>query len=65
MGVLDKEFTPYSSEDPVSVHKNAKLTPAGRAVLVRRIEAGEPVEVVTREMGVSRRTGFKWLKRFR
>jgi len=49
MGILGKEFTPYSSEDPVNVHKNAKLTPAGRAVLVRRIEAGEPVEVVTRE----------------
>ena len=34
-------------------------------MLVRRIESGERVEVVTREMGVSRRTGFKWLKRFR
>ncbi len=49
----------------MNVHKNAKLTPAGRAVLVKRVLAGEPVEVVTREMGVSRRTGFKWLKRFR
>ena len=49
----------------MNVHKNAKLTPAGRAVLVRRIEAGERVEVVAAEMGVSRRTAFKWLKRFR
>ena len=49
----------------MNVHKNAKLTPAGRAVLVKRVLAGEPVDVVAREMGVSRRTGFKWLKRFR
>ncbi|WP_428276600.1 IS481 family transposase [Candidatus Palauibacter sp.] len=49
----------------MNVHKNAKLTPAGRAVLVRRIEDGEPVGVVAREMGVSRRTVYKWLKRFR
>ena len=49
----------------MNVHKNAKLTPAGRAVLVRRIEAGERPETVAVEMGVSRRTAFKWLKRFR
>ena len=49
----------------MNVHKNAKLTPAGRAVLVKRIEAGERVGVVAREMGVSRRTVYKWLKRFR
>jgi transposase InsO family protein len=58
-------FTTYSSGDPVNVHKNAKLTPAGRALLVRRIETGERAEVVAREMGVSRRTAFKWLKRYR
>ncbi|MDX1396760.1 MAG: leucine zipper domain-containing protein, partial [Gemmatimonadota bacterium] len=49
----------------MNVHKNAKLTPAGRAVLVKRIESGERAEVVAREMGVSRRTAFKWLKRYR
>ena len=65
MRVPDKNITPHSSEDPVNVHKNAKLTPAGRAVLVRRIESGERAEAVAREMGVSRRTAFKWLKRFR
>ena len=46
-------------------HRNAKLTPAGRALLVKRIEAGERAEVVAGEMGVSRRTAFKWLKRYR
>ena len=55
----------YSSGDPVNVHKNAKLTPAGRALLVKRIEAGERTEGVAREMGVSRRTAFKWLQRYR
>jgi transposase InsO family protein len=29
------------------------------------MEAGERAEVVAREMGVSRRTAFKWLKRYR
>ena len=47
------------------MHKNAKLTPAGRALLVKRIESGERAEVVAGEMGVSRRTAFKWLKRHR
>lgn len=55
----------YSTGDPVNVHKNAKLAPTGRALLVKRIEAGERAEVVAREMGVSRRTAFKWLKRYR
>ena len=49
----------------MNVHKNAKLTPRGRAQLVERLEAGEKAEVVAGEMGVSRRTAFKWLKRFR
>ena len=64
-GVPGRELTRYSSDDPVHVHKNAKLTPAGRAVLVKRIEAGELVEVVARAMGVSVRFEYKWLKRFR
>lgn len=62
---VSEAFQPNSSEEPVNVHKNAKLTPAGRAVLVERIEAGERAEVVAREMCVSRRTAFKWLKRYR
>ena len=49
----------------MNVHKNAKLTPAGRALLVQRLEAGEKAEVVAVEMGVSRRTAFKWQKRYR
>ena len=62
---VSKAFQPNSSEEPVNVHKNAKLTPTGRALLVRRLVTGDRAEVVAREMGVSRRTAFKWLKRYR
>ena len=60
-----KAFRTYSSEGPVNVHKNAKLTPLGRALLVERLLSGERAEVVAQEMGVSRRTAYKWLKRYR
>lgn len=56
---------PHSTEEPVNVHKNAKLTPAGRVLLVQRLEAGERAHVVAGEMGVSRRTAFKWQRRYR
>lgn len=50
----------------MNMHKNAKLTPAGREELVRRVlEEGHPADVVGRDMGVSRRTVFKWIRRFR
>ena len=39
-----------------SLHPHAKLTPAGRALLVERIAAGRPVARVAAEMGVSRQT---------
>jgi len=41
------------------MHPNAKLTPLGRAELLRRIKAG------AKALGVSRRTVFKWFKSFR
>ena len=50
----------------MNVHKNAKLTPAGREVLVQRVleEGWHPREVAT-ALGVSERTVYKWLKRFK
>ena len=47
------------------MHQNAKLTPAGRALLVRRVleEGQAPVEV-GRTLGVSRRTVYKWIGRY-
>ncbi|MFG0313286.1 MAG: leucine zipper domain-containing protein [Phycisphaerales bacterium] len=48
------------------MHQNAKLTPADREELVRRVlEEGLPMRVVGRQMGVSRRTVWKWVSRFR
>ena len=47
------------------MHQNAKLTPAGRALLVKRVleEEHTPGEV-SRALGVSRRTVYKWLARY-
>lgn len=50
----------------MNMHKNAKLTPAGRVLLVNRVLFDkEPVGEVSRWMGVSRRTAWKWVKRYR
>jgi transposase len=49
----------------VNVHKNAKLTPAGRALLVRRLLSGERQAGVAWAFGVSRRMAGKWLQRWR
>jgi len=47
------------------MHPNAPLTPTGRLILIQRVLAGRPVAHVAHEMGVSRATGYKWLRRFR
>ena len=44
-------------------HPNARLTQAGRRTLVERVESGERISKVAREMGVSPRTARKWLRR--
>ena len=46
-------------------HPNARLTPRGRETLVSRVEGGEGVSSVARQMGVSRQTASKWLARAR
>lgn len=47
-------------------HKHARLTAKGRALLVKRvIEQGWTVREASEAGGVSERTGFKWLARFR
>lgn len=47
------------------MHRNAKLSPAGRLVLVQRIAAGRPVAHVAAEMGIARQTAYRWWRRFR
>jgi len=49
----------------MNLHKHARLTPSGRALLVRRILAGLRVEEAAKAAGVSTRTAYKWLRRFR
>lgn len=46
-------------------HPNARLTPRGRETLVSRIESGLGVAETARQMGVSRQTASKWLRRSR
>ena len=47
-------------------HKNARMTPLGRAEMVRRIvDEGRAVAEVAAGFGVSERTARKWLARYR
>ncbi|HGY10062.1 MAG TPA: IS481 family transposase [Oceanithermus profundus] len=47
-------------------HKNARLTFEGRRILVSRIiHEGLPVREAAKAQGVSPRTAYKWLRRFR
>jgi len=46
-------------------HANARLTPAGRSILVQRIQTGRAIAHVAAEMGISRTTAWRWWRRFR
>ena len=46
-------------------HRNAKLTPAGRRILISRVLSGRPVAHVAKEMGVSRQCAHRWIGRYR
>lgn len=47
-------------------HKHARLTPKGRALLVQRVlEEGWSVAGASQAAGVSRRTAYKWIDRFK
>ncbi len=45
-------------------HRNARLTVIGRRLLVERVGSGRPVAHVAAEMGISRTTAHKWVRRF-
>lgn len=50
----------------MNLHNHARLTPRGRALLVSRvIDEGLRVEEAAQAAGVSVRTAYKWLARFR
>jgi hypothetical protein len=42
------------------MHRNARLTPAGRLLLCQRIEAGWPVAHAAAAMGISRDRAYVW-----
>ncbi len=46
-------------------HRNARLTAHGRRLLVERVRSGRPVAHVAAEMGISRPTAHKWVRRWR
>lgn len=45
------------------MHKNARLTPKGREVLIQRLEAGQRVWEVAQAVGISQATVRKWWRR--
>ena len=50
----------------MDVHKNARLTPAGREGMVRRVvEGGQTAKAISEAVGVCPRTVRKWVDRFR
>lgn len=48
----------------VPVHRNARLTPAGRLLLCQRIEGGWPVAHAAAAMGISRDRAYVWWHRY-
>ena len=49
----------------MNIHKNARLTPRGRELIVRQIESGQTPEAAARAAGVCPRTARKWVARFK
>jgi transposase InsO family protein len=46
-------------------HRKARLTVFGRQLLVARVEAGWPAAHVAEQLGISRATAYKWVRRHR
>ena len=49
----------------MNVHKNARLTPRGRVLMIERIETGLSVRRAAADAGISERTAHRWLRRWR
>jgi transposase InsO family protein len=49
----------------MDIHKNARLTPHGRAWIVRQVESGQTPKAIATAAGVCPRTIRKWLARYR
>jgi len=46
-------------------HPRSRLTVFGRQLLVARVDAGWPTAQVAEQLGVSRATAYKWIRRYR
>lgn len=63
---MEVRTQPLQRRPRVNTHKNARLTVYGRTLLVRRIlEHGLSPQEAAQAAGVSVRTAYKWLKRYR
>lgn len=49
----------------MNVHKNARLTPAGRVLMIQRLAVGESSRQVAALLKISPRTVYKWQARWR
>jgi transposase InsO family protein len=49
----------------MDIHQNARTCPASRMLLVSRIRSGSSVFSAAEAAGISRRTAFKWVARYR
>ena len=49
----------------MNAHRNARTTPYSRALIVERYAAGEPAGAIAAAFGISVRTVYKWLARYR
>ena len=56
---------PSQPKGVLVAHANARLTVHGRALLVERVLAGHRPADVAHQMGCSRATAYKWLRRYR
>ncbi|WP_408906614.1 helix-turn-helix domain-containing protein, partial [Roseomonas sp. CAU 1739] len=56
--------TPSNSEPRMDSHKNARTTPHGRMLIVRRLSEGQSVAAVAAAVGVTAKTVRKWRARF-
>lgn len=48
-----------------TLNHNSRLTPHGRRLLVERVQAGQPIAHVAKEMGISRAAAYRWIRRYR
>ena len=52
-------------QERTTMHKNARLTPRGRVLLLSRVQSGQHPDDVAQAMGISLTTLKKWVRRYR